>query len=160
MSQQVIPSYLQSELESQICQQVESYIASLRKQIADGCAQVLKSQKSPITQSTRKHITSCHASHQAIQPRLARRSQQPVQMRLAPRPLLPEQLASVLGPKLTPPCLPRPNVRVYHVAYGSQQPPHGKKINIKQYLNEVDLRSTQVEKKRRRLMFPEGEAGG
>ncbi|KAF5975172.1 hypothetical protein FBULB1_7528 [Fusarium bulbicola] len=37
MSQQVIPNYLPTELDIQACQQVEQYIACLRKQIADGC---------------------------------------------------------------------------------------------------------------------------
>ncbi|KAF4953067.1 hypothetical protein FSARC_12483 [Fusarium sarcochroum] len=138
MPQQAIPSHLQPELEFQMCEQVERYIASLRKQIADGCEQVFKSQKSPIPQSTRRHIISCHAPQEAMQPRLAPRPQQagqprlaPIpqqgeQPRLAPMPLLPEQVAPVLGSQLTPLCLPRPTVRLYYVARGSQRPPRNK----------------------------------
>ncbi|KAH7186860.1 hypothetical protein DER44DRAFT_183826 [Fusarium oxysporum] len=126
MPRQVIQSHLQPELEFQMCQQVERYIAILRKQIADGCTQVFMSQESSIPQSRRRHIISCHAPQEAIQPRLTPRPQEAVQPRLALRPLLPEQIASVLRPQFTPLCLPRPAVRLYYVTRGSQRPPRSK----------------------------------
>lgn len=125
-SQQVIPRCLQPELEFQTCRRLEQYIASLRKQIADGCAQVFKSQKSPISQPTRRHIISCCAPQQAIQPRFAPISQPPEQARPAPRPQVPEQVASTLEPKLIPRCPPRPTVRLYYVTRGSQQSARGR----------------------------------
>ncbi|KAF5710257.1 hypothetical protein FMUND_9623 [Fusarium mundagurra] len=125
-SQQVFPSYLQPELEFQTCQQVEQYIASLRKQITDGCVQVFKSQKSPISQLTRRHIISCCAPQQVIQPRLAPVSQSTEQARPASPPQGPGREVSTLEPKLISRCPPRRTVRLYYVSRGSQQPARGK----------------------------------
>jgi hypothetical protein len=80
-----------------------------------------KLQKPPINQSIRKQIPSCYALEQAVQPRQALKPQKPLQARLAPMSLLPAKLAPVLGPDLTPPCLPQLNMGVYYVACGSQQ---------------------------------------
>lgn len=110
--QPVIPSYLQPGPEFRMCQQVEQYITSLWKQIADGCTQAFESQKSPITQSIRQHIESCHSPQRAAQ------------LPLTLRPLLPKQVALISGSQLIPPCLSRQTLRVRYMIRGSQQPPY------------------------------------
>ena len=103
-SQPVIPSHLQPELEFQMCQQVERYMTSFRKQIAYGCAGAFELQKLSMPQSIREDTISCHALPSGVRPRLT------------PRPLLPKPVAPLTSEsQLNPSSLPRPTMQIYHM---------------------------------------------